>query len=1092
MPRLLRSGLALLAAACAPAACAGTSPARPAGHPGEGGGRSSVASTASSAGESRAHATGAGAGSFDDAGDDRRDLGRAPRALLFRAPGFPTVDAPEIDDATLDAALAPLPVERAASVAELDARLRLRGVDVLILSYGSAFPVDAWPRIRAFLKRGGGLAVLGGAPFHEPVRAEAAAGTSGRPSWLRTPRQTSFAHDLLIGPAELVPRPAGARTAPAKSADGDTGWTTMLPDPARTWALTLRLSTNKDLPDEHGSAGPRDAVAHPLVHVLDAAGTPRGCPLLEIDHHRGDAAGARWVLATSDAKLDAAAVRAIVARALEGSAELRAQPVRAAVDPGEHVQIRVTQRRFVVPTPHREAIPTSAKVVVTDARGREVFTAGATLAGVPESRTALVPVRVALAPGLYHVSVSVPGGVGSARTGFVVRDDKLMASAPRLHVSRDWLRKDGKVFPVVGTTYMASDVHRKFLFEPNPHVWDSDFAEMQKRGVNLVRTGLWTAWSRAMLDPGALDEGVLAALDAFVQTAARHGIVVCFNLFAFLPPAFTGDNPYLDPRALEGQRELLTMLASRFRGSAWVHWDLINEPSYAPRAALWSTRAIGDEHERRAWLAWLGARHGADLGSLRALFHDPADPTSVPRPEDFTQAAVQVSRRPRKVRAFQEFAQDVVAGWAARMREILHTAGRDAAGRAPLVTLGQDEGGIYERPTQQMLAGSLDYTAVHTWWKNDDLLWDGVLTKVPDRPSLHQETGLMRLEDLDGAPWRTPEAAARLLERKVAYAFAGRGTGVVEWAWNVNPYMPIDEESTIGLFRPDGTAKPELDPLVDAASFFRLAAPALDDFEPDPVVLVVPHARAFLGRTNAIDATRIVVRALAERFGVVPTAISDLRLDAARLAGAKLVLVPSPDVLDEPAAKALLAASRAGAKILITGHVEGDSYGRGADAAPSLATLGVLGPSRPVAMHERCAWSSSGWITFEGLQQESTRRADKPSVAALSGAVWHEPLPIELSRDREPLAKLLEAALSAAHVATSPGEWGVAARALVAPRAVLLTVINERPERAVRRITADGRTFEVPVAPLGARLVAVERGTGKILAATPGDPISLR
>ena len=370
---------------------------------------------------------------------------------------------------------------------------------------------------------------------------------------------------------------------------------------------------------------------------------------------------------------------------------------------------------------------------------------------------------------------------------------------------------------------------------------------MQRRGINFVRTGLWTAWSRAMRRPRRdRRERVLVGARGLRDTAARHGIVVCFNFFAFLPPAFTGDNPYLDPRAIEGQREMLTLFATRYRGNGWIHWDLINEPSYAPRAALWSTRAIGDEHEKRAWASWVRARHGDDAAKLRALWHDPsADPMSVPATEDFAQAFVQVARRPRKVRDFQEFAQEVVAGWAARMRDILHAAGGD-----PLVTLGQDEGGIDERPTQQLMAASLDYTAVHTWWKNDDLLWDGVTTKVPEKPSLHQETGLMRLEDVDGTPWRSPEDAARLLERKLAYAFAGRGTGVVEWAWNVNPYMPIDEEATIGLFRPDGTAKPELDPIVALGAFFRTAAPLLDDFEADPVVLVVPHARAFLGRTE--------------------------------------------------------------------------------------------------------------------------------------------------------------------------------------------------------------------------------------------------
>lgn len=1005
---------------------------------------------------------------------------------MFRAPGFPTLDAPAIDDAVLDSALSGLPVERAANVAELVARLRLRDVDVLVLPYGSAFPVEAWPRIRGFLRRGGGLAVLGGAPFHEPVRAEPA--RDGHPGpWVRGPRQTSFAHDLLIGPAEPVARPPNGKTQLAVGLDADSGFTASFPDAKTTWALTLRLATNKDMPDEHGSAGPRDAVARPLVHVLDASGTPRGCPLLEIDHHRGDAAGARWVLATSDARLDAPVVRAIVSRALEGASELRGQPVRAAIEPGDQAQVRITQRRFVVRGGDQP--PAAARVVVRDEKGREVYATDVTLAGTPESRTALVSIKAKLAPGLHHVTVESKGDTKSAlhprvaRTGFVVKDEKLFASAPKLTVGRDWLRKDGKAYPVIGTTYMASDVHRKFLTEPNPHVWDADFEAMQRRGVSFVRTGLWTAWSRVMLDPGAVDENALSALDAFVHTAARHGIVVCFNFFAFLPPAFTGDNPYLDPRAIEGQREMLTLFASRYRGNGWIHWDLINEPSYAPRAALWSTRAIGDEHERRAWASWVRARHGDDPVKLRALWHEPSgDPMSVPRPDDFAQAFVQVARRPRKVRDFQEFAQDVVAGWAARMRDILHVAGGH-----PLVTLGQDEGGIHERPTQQLMAASLDYTAVHTWWKNDDLLWDGVLTKVPEKPSLHQETGLMRLEDVDGTPWRSPEIAARLLERKLAYAFAGRGTGVVEWAWNVNPYMPIDEEATIGLFRPDGTAKPELDPMVDLGAFFRTAAPLLDDFEPDPVLLVIPHARAFLGRTNAVDATKIAVRALAERFGVVPTALSDLRLTAARLKGVKLILVPSPDVLDEAAARAILDASRAGAKVLVTGPVEGDSYGL---ETPSLRALGLLGPTRPVAVHEKSAWSASGWVAFESLLQESVRRAEKPSVATLSGAVWHEPLPLELSREREPLVKLLGAALAAASVPTSPGEWGLAARALVAPRSVLVVVVNERPERAVRRVDADSRAFDVPVAALGARLVLVERGTGRVLAATPGDPVT--
>jgi hypothetical protein len=100
---------------------------------------------------------------------DRRDPDRAARAALFAAPDFPTVDAPELSAGELDAALDGLPVERITSVAELGERLRLAHYDVLILPHGSAFPLAAWPALRSFLTRGGGLVALGGAPFHQPV-----------------------------------------------------------------------------------------------------------------------------------------------------------------------------------------------------------------------------------------------------------------------------------------------------------------------------------------------------------------------------------------------------------------------------------------------------------------------------------------------------------------------------------------------------------------------------------------------------------------------------------------------------------------------------------------------------------------------------------------------------------------------------------------------------------------------------------------------------------------------------------------------------------------------------------------------------------
>jgi hypothetical protein len=1001
------------------------------------------------------------------------------RLVLFDAESFPTVDTARTPPAVLREALAGLGVEVASSPEALAALLGVATIRVLVLPHGSAFPLAAWPAILEFTRRGGSLVVLGGAPFHQPVRLD-----GGR--WVLSPRHPTYARELLIGPAEVWQR------APEASYSThvlpETGFGERFPEARTVWSLTLRLATRRDTPDEDGTAGPRDALARPLVHVLDAAGVPRACPLIEIDRLRGDEAGGRWVFAPCDAALTAPIIRAMVMRALEGAAEIYAVPVRACIEPGELAALRVTRRR---PCPLLgEVREARARVVVTHASGREVFAGDVFLSGPAETHTGVIVVRPdeALAPGLYHAAIDFPETAADPChlvTGFWVRDTRLLTQASALGASRDWLRKDGAVFPIVGTTYMASDVHRKFLFEPNPHVWDRDFAEMARQGVNFVRTGLWTAWGRAMLDPGAIDEGVLLALDAFVLTAARHGIYLCFNFFAFLPPAYSGDNPYLDPRSLEGQRELLTLLSSRYVDVGWVHWDLINEPSYAPRAQLWKTRAIGDAHERRAFEAWVRARHGDDPLVVAERWRDPEVGEGVlgtpPRDEEFGHLVIRDGRRPRKVRDFREFTQDVLGVWARLSRDVLR-----AAGKNPLVTLGQDEGGTGERPAQQLMGEHLDYTAVHTWWNNDDLLWDGVVTKLPERASVHQETGLMRLEDLDGDPWRSPEVAALVLERKVAYAFAARGAGVIEWAWNINPYQPIDNESVIGLWRPDGTAKPELAALTEAAAFFARVASRLDDFEPDPVVVVIPHARLFLGRPHGLDATKVLVRVLAERFGVVPTAISDLRLNAAQLVAAKLVIVPAAEFIDEPAARALASAVQRGAKLLVTGAIEGDSYGGTPEA---LSRLGLLGSSRPVALHERSRWSPDEPITFEGLMSENIKRALGPELASFEGNVWHEPLPLELARQRQPLVRLLSAALDAAGIAVHPSEVPVTARLLATPTSAFIVCVNETPEDTRRRVHVDSAVFDVPVRAYGARMAVVDRQTGKLVAATPGGPI---
>ncbi|MEO1088169.1 MAG: hypothetical protein AAFY88_28385, partial [Acidobacteriota bacterium] len=389
------------------------------------------------------------------------------------------MDAPAIPTADLDRALAGLPVDRLDSVESLRNKLRLRDYDLLILPHGSAFPIAAWVELRAFLNRGGGLVVFGGAPFHQPVRE-----VDGE--FVLGVRQPTFADDLKLGPYDLWEPGAEATRAEAVAVSE---WSGDAPEVGRVFALTVRLGNAPDSPLDHGSEAYRDAVLRPLVHRLDADGLPRACPLLEIDRLRGPGAGSRWVLAPTDGRLSPGLLRAMVERAFEGASQLTVRPIYASVESDETPVVRVMQRR---PGGRPgEAAPGSAEVVVRRVDGDEVFRGVADLVGEPEARYGRLDVDLpgTWAPGLYEVEVETPDAPWHPRratTGFWVRDEALLKSGEPVTASRDWLRVGGEVLPVVGATYMASDVHRKFLFEPDPALWDRDFAEMRRLGVNFV------------------------------------------------------------------------------------------------------------------------------------------------------------------------------------------------------------------------------------------------------------------------------------------------------------------------------------------------------------------------------------------------------------------------------------------------------------------------------------------------------------------------------------------------------------------------------------------------------------------------------
>ncbi|HZG78313.1 MAG TPA: beta-galactosidase, partial [Paenibacillus sp.] len=631
-------------------------------------------------------------------------------------------------------------------------------------------------------------------------------------------------------------------------------------------------------------------------------------------------------------------------------------------------------------------------------------------------------------PGFYRIVCEATADDGERRTlrqGYWGMDRALLASGEPMTAGRDYFRKDGKPYPIVGMTYMTSDVARKYLFLPNAAVWDRDMAQMKKAGINLIRTGVWTAWRQMMFVDGHFSEEALRAIDAFLLTAKKHELEVTFNFFSFAPEAWEGVNPYLDPRSVEAQKRFIVSVVSRHKDTSNVQWDLINEPSlFDPSRIFGGPRASHDRFEREAYIEWLRKRHG-DVRLLQERWN--MTPSELPsfeaaRPPERSDVAfdVQDVGRAKKSLVWLDYAlftMDMHNRWA---RELV--AAIKAVAPNQLLTVGQDEGLASERPSPFFYAEAVDYTTVHTWWKMDALVWDGIFAKDSLKPNLIQETGIMYVEAADGRAKRTEEELRNVLERKYAYAFSTGGAGAVQWIWNTNFYMDNVNESNIGALRADGTEKPEADVSYDFGAFFAKIGHRLEDRALEEIAVVYPFSNDLSSRKFAYDATTKLTRVLAYEMKMPFRGVSEYHLDRLEEAP-KLWIVPSAHTFDDGAMQALLERVRTqGGTLLFTGPVSLDAYwgktGRLADIVGATRLENVLREELLTVDGRRLPVSFGGG-GIAAYAKETPADGGAPALRGFplgKGTLLWSPLPLELNERSDALRAAYAKAIAAAGV----------------------------------------------------------------------------
>jgi hypothetical protein len=513
------------------------------------------------------------------------------KTIVFFEKNFPSGENGAISRTSIERALSPLK-PRFVGLADLKNPGLFATNDLLVLPYGSAFPAEAWESILKNLEKCN-LLVLGGRPFFVPVYRDSTCWRTGNPD-------NTYARYFGIEHSYPVPQSGSLNlqwdeNAPSFRVANFT--------PNHVFALDGFGGRYRGLAFFVNAQGNR--ISSPVVaeDFIGNAQPPRRRVYLCFDSD-----SSFWETPTA---VDL--IRQCALYASHGGVRLWLDLTQLTIDPGDHVSGAVDVVRSEEPAQLTLELLSGSGVIAsrTSACGSSLH----------EEIGLMQPIKNS---GFYKIRATLSLNntqVERYTSGVYVRDLSLLRSGERLEAGRDYFKRDGKPYLMVGTNYFSTDSYASGFFYGgsiggNPWVWEEDFAEMEHQGFTAVRTGIWL--NRAYyLDnvSSAASERLLRAIEAYLYSAARHHLQVIFTFFAFDPQTELqqgrgqegnnlgpGSNPYLDPVAIEAQLAYLRPIVTRFRDVPFLSFDLINEPSFNNPKRLWRGNSPnGDPKELVAW-----------------------------------------------------------------------------------------------------------------------------------------------------------------------------------------------------------------------------------------------------------------------------------------------------------------------------------------------------------------------------------------------------------------------------------------------------------------------------------------------------------
>ena len=967
------------------------------------------------------------------------------------------------------------------------------GSDTFLNSYGGFAPVDAWPAFLGFLERGGNWINLGGPPLRKPVSCEKGKTILPDTEQNAYHRELGLYHFPLVSGKRCSSFQANPKFAAVsnpefqlKQTDIHEMYFTLVPEEDRTKldVFTLPLGTTD-----------------PVIMGYGEGNRPLAAPVISLDQLWGRFAGSRWLLVNwqmtreiftspSFKKL----LRELISLTMEGAGLTRLRPGLASYFQNEKASVKLTT--FSPGSDSELPVTLAGTVKNRDGKILEEFSVATTLSEPQKDLD--IKLDLELKPGYYEVSGKLEGPGNFSRnlkTGFWCHDEKVLKEGPSITAGSDFLEIDGVPTPVMGTSYMSSEVHRWFFIDPDPAVWEKDIQDISRSGLNMIRSGIWMGSHYLMSEEGFGSKSALRAFDAFIQTACYYKIPVIFNLMAFSPGKGLGISPWFDPACIYWQRRLLDLLVSRYKNCPGLMWDIINEPTLSNPDRLWVVRPNGDPYEKTAWINWLKRKHGS-IQSLRSAWDmssaELPDFESAPFPDDLDFVDHNWTLddiKHQKAIDYRWFTQDHFRDWLAS-----HAFWIRSISPRQLITMGQDEGGLTDRPNPPQHSDVIDFTAIHSWSANDDVLPTILQSKTPGVPHLFGETGAFPQDDPNKDIRKDEYYLFRLYERKYLYAFAARSAGNIHWIWNTAPFNSGEKENAVGGLRSSGSEKNEVVPLKLLASFIHLNKGHFTQGEPDPVCIFVPYSSIFSPRHPSQLAIQNAIRTLYHDLNVQAYCVSEFHPET--LGTPKLIIVPSPRVLTQSGWETLTDQLNKGTTVVLSGPVDSDEYWKNVSR---LAHLGLkINPeTQPVSREEYCTINNQQFTarfthtSQDYLDKAVIQNADPNNHYILpvgKGKLIYSPYPLEAADNPEAMIAHYQCGLNAAGIQTlfsGAEDPAILVRPIVMKDTVLYTVISESDENRHVSFThlETGTDMECSIPNRRAMLFMIDRKSGELLSA---------